>query len=502
MVLLSSFSSLQAQRIWQGDDKDGGDGLWSRNVDGTTNWLPNWWPTTTSGSNQAVFVITDELQAETANVSIATGFSALTPRLVTAKGKSVVLTMGNGSTLTTANWWQVGTGDGTGNGSASLTIRTTGTNSAEVTAGYFHIGSSNDTGGGNSLVFDGTNLVVHDYATSTTVVGRTSNNNSLVVSGGADVERYRVDHGYTGASLYGNYTSVTGPGSRLGVTTSVSIGAFADAYNNSARVSNGGVLEVNTALAIGNGTGSNDGGNYVEVSDGGVVKVDGTLGIYQSSSNAHGRNRLEVGNGGILHLGSSLQNNGLLQLHEGGSIVGQKIDGSAHNATLQVGSGGILETRGSGLDASVEVTLLSGATWRVAVEGENYAGVFDLVSTVNLESGSRYEVKIYSDGQIDQIHLDSGSLDLQGDVILALILDEYTPVEGQSWSLFTGNAGAVGGTGSFDVSGLDSSLWDMSAFNEAGNWTISAIPEPEVAAMVSALLLIMGSWVYRRKRAC
>lgn len=503
IMLLFCISSLQAQRTWLGDDKDGGDGLWTRNVDGVTNWSPNWWPTGTQSNQRAVFTITDELSAVTANVTIATNYDAVSNRLITAKGKNVTINFSNGATLNTASWWQVGTNEGIGTGSANLTIRTEGGNSAEVTAGYFHIGSSNDTGGGNSLVFEGTNLVVRDNGTSNTVVGRFSNNNSLVVSGGADVERYRVDHGYTGGdSLYGNYTSVTGSGSRLGVTTSVNIGALANAYNNSTRVSNGGLLEVNTSLAIGNSAGSNDGGNYVEISNGGVVKVEETLGIYQSSSNTHGRNRLEVGDGGTLHLGGSLLNHGLLQLHEGGSIVGQKIDGSAHNANLQVTSGGILETRGSGLDDSVETTLLSGATWRVAVEGEDYAGVFDLVSTMNLESGSRYEVKIYSDGQIDQVHLDGGELNLQGEVLLALILDGYTPVEGQSWSLFTGDVGAIGGAGAFDISGLDSSQWDLSAFNEVGNWTISAIPEPQAVAMVWALVLIMGGWVYRRKRVC
>lgn len=499
IISLSLLTSVHAQRVWQGDDKDGGDGLWSRNVDGVTNWLPNWWPTATTGQNQnALFLISGQLSASTANVSLATGFAAQTQRIGVGKGKSVVLTMANGSTLTTASWWQVGTADGTGVGSANLTIQTSGENNSEVVAGYFHIGSSNDTGGGNSLTFSGTNLSVKDSGTSLTVVGRVSNNNTLAVNGGADVERYSLAHGYAGTSLSGNSTLVTGNGSRLAITNLLQLGSFAEANQNSVRVSDHAVMEVSGSITVGNSTGSNAGGNYIEISDGGVVKSQGNLNVYHSSTNAHGRNYVRVQQGGALHLGADMLNSGLMQIESGASVVGRKIDGDPYQATVQVASGGIVEARGSGLSSSVDIEFLSGSTLRISLGEETIAGVLDLNNTINMQSGSRYEVKIYSDGQIDKINFVTGTLNLVGDVILDIVLDNYIPVIGESWSLFTGNTEALTGSG-FDLSGLDGSKWDLAQFNQDGNWTITAIPEPRATLALFFGVLVLTIFVRKQR---
>jgi hypothetical protein len=213
--------------------------------------------------------------------------------------------------------------------------------------------------------------------------------------------------------------------------------------------------------------------------------------------------------GTLLNVSSSAGLGGILQLGEQGHIllspnVSDKDGNMILSLSVPVYTGGRFEAEGSGIDASAVPHIYTGGTLAVGVNpvggSQSAPKMLTLKSTTTIDNGGLLEMSLFGNGQNDQISLAAGGKVANGagsGTVLQLVLgDEYTPHAGDSWTLFTGlTSGNV--TGKFDLSGIDSSKYDTSDFNQAGGWTITAVPEP--TGMGLLLIGAIGALAGRRR---
>lgn len=533
-TLLCSVASLSAN-VWIGTDGAGGNGGWATGTNWTVGAAPN--NVTATNQNLTEFYVDETYTTPSATVSL---FSTArrANRIHVGLGKTVTFTLGSSLEMASDSLSLFGySGLGTGTGDSSTTFQATTAN-ATITMGQFYVGS-----GGpnvlNTLVFDGGvnethRIVITDNSGDYSRVGSSGGNNELQVINGASLQRHGLDVG-AGTAWNDNRAYVRGSHSELNITARLGVGNSAHAgggdaetlYNTVSRnnyvvVEQGAGVEAAT-LAIGSaayarsnyvevkdaesklvlsggrltvGVASSLGGNTLRVSNGGSVGVFTNVeteiaGYVENSGFNDGRNRLEIESGGVFVTNQDILNSGLIQLASGGNLRAENADGSGASAAITVANSGRFEGEGGGLDTSVFTQVQNGGVFAVGLSSNAIGRSFGLSSTLDFVDGT-LELSWLDAATFDQIELLEDAA-LTGNVILDLYAVDV--MIGEEWTLFTGRTDLVSAV--FDLSGIESS-WDVSRFNEAGGWTLVAVPEPGHVAVVLCLLLL-GTLTWRKR---
>ncbi len=529
---LAACTGLNAQTTWKGGGT-GGDGEWI----GNTTWTNN----EPTSSVEARFQKDATYTSGSATISVSGAAQAKNLRI--ARGESVTLNLADTASLSgTSAINLIGAALGTGTGAASLTIAGPASGSATAAMGVFYVGGETIGVNGNSLTFTG-NITVSDPGAVSSLVGRFGNNNTLNILNGANVTRYSLDVGYANSGApqageaQGNGVVVSGTNSALTISNIFTVGGKSatytpvddsDRYNKAAQgnfikvlaggtttiVANatngigGGIaahsnfvevsdanstLVLGGALRIGDSGLTNLGGNYLKVSSGGTVKANSTINIYQYAANSgynDGANKLIIGPGGTFTAISTITNNGVVQLAATGTLNGTGI--------LNVTSGARFEAAGSGLGTTIATNINSGGTLAVGLSGAISSSALTLSSganKMNLQAGSILEMGIFGASSNDQLNIATGGvLTVASGINFKLTLEGYTPVGGETWTIFTGlTAAGLASTNATNMAGATFVLpslapglsWNTSNFNTAGNWQIAvAVPEPSACAML------------------
>lgn len=491
-TILATAPSLFAQKLWTG-----GEGVWSD---------PNKWggtaPASTSGTANIVKFTASETPA---NVEI--GGTALATAVYATFGANVTFEMQAGAILKTGSLWRIGEGSAVEDGPAHLTIKGPSTGAAQVSLTEGASNNQFSITGGSSLTLEGSGLTMNASGTSVIGGGAAENGNTLLVTNGATfinnaMRVGQITAGNTGS--HGNNVQVTG-GARVNLYSgATSIGNNVDHYSNFIVVSGANSrleVEGDASLVVGNSAATNHGGNYLKVEDGGVVAADGGISVFghTAGSTDHGSNKLTIDAGGTLtssstitvgHTTATTFADGVLELREGGTL-----DGSG---AVVVNKGARFEAAGDGLGSGILTTINAGGALAVFSDDEETPGVLVVKSRIDFAAGGKLELTLYDNGLSSTIDFLEGGL-LAGTVTLSLDLSGVTLEDGQSWRLFTGDTSLL--SAAFDLSGLDSALWDVSRFNSEGGWELRVIPEPQSVAMLLGGSVALAWASRRRKRA-
>lgn len=539
----------------------GGDGDWGA----ASNWTPGSIPG--AGDSARFFTGTDayDYPAESL-VNVDGEYTTALTNVLVGMGKSVTFNMADGSTLSTGQI-RIGTFLNGFEGTARLYVNgpSSGTATFNITSLAIHDHANND---GNIVQFSGSGLTVN--ATLNTAIGGGSNNNSLTVSDGAKFNTglIAVSHQNTAAGATGgnnNSLLVTGSGTHVTSTGTNGQGLWVGATDrgNNNRISGnsaviadgarmtisgsgsstvsmrigshqsyrsansvtvegaGSVLELvkgdnNVAIYVGsNVDASTNYNNSLTIRNGGLLRTQGTTTV-AGSNITQPMNRLTIGNGGTFQTNSTITSNGgLVQLEEGGFLLGEEFDGTAVAVEVNIGEGttregrvGRMEAAGSGLGQSVTVNINNRGVLGIGSSDASAASLLSLNSNLNFASGSQLELKIFGENAIDSIFLDStGQMAIGDDVALVLLVTGgYTLKAGDTYQVFTGDLSSISGSFSdFILPTLADGLeWDTSNFNAAGNWALSvggAIPEPSTVGLVMGGLALAGACILRRRQA-
>ncbi len=521
----------QTQNNWAGGNGEGLD--W--NLDG--NW-----------SKEAIPVdptyFAQFLSGVNAEINVADGSNTARMTLDGNTSLELILAEATGinSTFTMGGLLRVGN---TNAGAAHLTFSGPGS----IAGSTFQVGSNSSTPGGNSLTFTGGVTYTSSRNNSASVVGRLGHNNHLLIEDAAQVQIAILHIGNDGG-VANNHATITDEGTvltvddaggnrgiRLGIGTGTNytdahqknyvevkdgakvivtstggnssnliyIGTGAYSHNNYFTIEGAGsILELGkgsatgggTGITIGNTAGTSLGGNYMEVKDGGKVQSQsghtGNISIHghlQTGQN-DGANRFTIGPDGSVELGGSFSvTGGMLQLSSSGKLTAQGVN---------VSNGGRFEAAGSDLATTTGTRIQTGSTLAIGLGGATSASLLTLKSAVAMEAGSTLELGLFGDGTMSGIMLEeSGSFSISSTATIRLVLSEdYTPVAGSQWTVFTGEVGNI--TGEFNLAlatlpMLGGDLeWDLTRFNENGGWQVAVIPEPGPIALV---LLAGGMWL-------
>lgn len=365
------------------------------------------------------------------------------------------------------------------------------------------------------------NKVVVDDATLT--VNGASGNNTLLIGS----QNYTAT--YANAIHDNSITVRNGGTMTLSSGAGFTIGNAANSRANYLRVTDNGTFDITatSSTIIGNSAGTNLGGNFIQVDDGGKMKTTGTLTIYSHASadpNNEGANRLVVGNGGTFAASGLINNSGsiqldpgavftssnivnindagLLQLSSGATLEGKSLGGSDFPLTINVKSGGRFEAAGSGLASNVASTVESAGTFSLGLAEAPSASTLNLNSALTLNDGSIFEVTIFGEDAMGSMNLGaSASVLISGDAVFKLLPGDYTPVNGDSWTLFSGDIGNI--SGMFDLENAILPVLDNQDLSWALNldgsvWKIAVIPEPGTFALLG-FAGMAGLFLRRRK---
>lgn len=493
-VLCCTPSVLYGQKTWLGSDGHGGDGTWSE----AASWAPSGAPTSISGTgNRAQFALVDGATKAVSNVAI--NGTAYSNAIQVGKGKTLNLSLNNAVLNTNAFSVGVDIANETGSGAAHMHVSGSGTASViQLIVGF---ATTTETSG-NSLTISGANLTVQPQGTVTaSLVGRNGNDNLLKITDGATVNVY----GLSTSTLNGKQNNgvIVESGASLNLSSfGLNLATSVGARSNYLTVQDNAQVRVQNGHGLSIGTASSFGGNRVEVGAGSSIRLEGTTTIASfnvNGGNNDGANRLTIQSGGAFFSSGTINNDGLLQLEEGGVLAGKTLNGTQSLLTVKVRKGGRFEAEGDGLDQSVETQVEAGGVFAVGTgDARLSATVLTLQSTVTMAAGSMLEVSLFGDGTNDRIEVGGdGGIELMGVVTFKLTLGaDYVHEAGRSWTFFEGTPFI--GTGSLDTTSLDTALWDLSQFNAAGGWQIAAIPEPGALSLV-ALPAFLALYSARRR---
>lgn len=485
---------------------------WNAN-DGDWNTASNWYNDTVP-TGQALFGVSSQSPASEINVSISGTANVQSLRI--GYGKTINFNMETDAVFSrnnTGDRSDIGTNEGgeigTGVGSSHVIFNGPASGSATVYLRSFNLGGAGSADG-NTLEFNGNINLETSSASIGSAIGRYSDNNVLKLSNGVNAKLAGDTYmGWGGANTSGNQILINGSTLTINNQTSgtpqgarLRIGH--DSSNNRVLVEGSGAvlavnntLNANTTIMIGT---ANSSGSELVVRNGGTV---------QSSNGAqiNANNSLIIGANGAYLAGRTIDNFGLLQLADSGTLRGENMaNGNAANISLNVKSDGRFEVAGDGLHQTVATTIDGGATLAVGLTGNTTADVFELSSSVTLKDNSVLELTVFNSHEISSIaFLPDGFLNIEDGAILRILSAGHGFLSGDSYQLFT-NTTIDSISGSFlstiELPTLgDGQSWDLSQFNLAGGWQITVVPEPSTWAMLIGGISLAGVMIARRRRA-
>ncbi len=488
-VIAASLTPAQAQKIWRGPSGAGESGAWlASNFEGGT--IPYW--------EVARFQLTNTYSTAHTTVSIT---AAARATLQLGLGKSVRVEVGNLGSLQ-GDSVIVGSdySGSTGTGAASAIITTAaGAPPATVVFNQFVVGYRTSTAytGGHSLTLTGENLTIASLQNNlASIVGRDGDDNLMTISGGAKVSLHGLIAGRenrnNGFVVTGNNTALTVGANH--VDSRIGIGASANSRSNYGRIENGAQLTVTQGKTITIGHLDGFGGNSLEIGTGSTLTTNGATtitGYALNAGNHDGANRLLIGSGGKLTSTSTITTAGHLILEEGAEL-----DATA----ITVAAGGRMVASGNGLKENAAVTLSSGGTFALGQDSSGAPGTFILNGTLNAQTGSQMEFAFDNNHGFNSLVLEeTASLLIASNVTLVLTPTGSSPLAaGERWTLFSGAVGNI--EGDFDLSLIDTNLWDVSRLNAAGGWEVAAVPEPSSVALMILTATGALALAHRRRR--
>ncbi len=464
-LLAIALPSTSHAGYWLGADGDGGDGVWN-----TANFEAGAYPSGSTPRDSAYFDTGNDstepfLTALSSTISVNSGVTALNLNVrnyLEGTTKSVVINIGDGRTLNVGSNTRASGTLGTGGAGAvvsfpagtSLTVQGPATGTGNLRAARLYVAGHGAHNSGtefrHSMLIDGTNLsiLLDGRSSSDGVATHLINNRGDMTFRNADVVT---------AVNSQSTTKVNGSGS-----ITVQAGSTGNPYENWVTFDHSTInlhtIEAQSLFQI-----SSD--SYISATrmyekDG--VPTDKELTI--NVGNGTNWSRFEVA---------------------GDSIDPVAVFNFKKNAILAIG--------------------LSDPHTMARTEAES----FTLNQTANFLAESLIEFNIFGSDAEDADKLiigETGSLVSSGTgPQIVLKLNGYTLQAGDEWSLIdTTSAANDWLTGGFDLTGIDTNLWDLSDFNAAGNWTVrsvEAIPEPSTFALLGFTALAAAGWMKRRRSA-
>jgi len=400
------------------------------------NFNPGGLPTTaTSGTANNVQFDNEHGPLVNATVTIRSGVAAKARQLLVKNKKVATIELENNSSLT-VNDGIIGVGGGsTVQGDMSLAFIGPETGLASIT--------------GTRLYLEGDNINAG-----------TSYMKALTLSGNLNVN---LTTSYSGVSGRASITVLDG----VNITTAGGAGQFY--IRTGGKAANSNIYD-----------------NRISILGGSVA-----ANLFVVSSSVSG----SVGSG-LLQMGSAAQ------ITRGAGAAGLEVE---------VRNGGRFEAAGAGLSSEALIDVQGGGTLAVGVTDQvtglrGGAEIFTLSADATFAANSYVEFSLFGSGAEGADHIvigETGSFknpDAGAGAQLVLKLNGgFAPAYGESWSLFTVDENSAGITGDFNFSQIDQNLWDLSNFNEAGNWTVMAIPEPSALGLL-AVAGAIGVALARRKK--
>ena len=502
--------------------------LWDAD-DGDWNVAENWEFDAVPGEGDDVRFESIPEQSDTITVDFSGSHNI--ERMRYSTGKHVTMNMADGSSLDINSRIDASNYSGSVIGPAGLTIIGPETGSATFVSRSFSSGR-NESDVSTETVFSGPNLSVK-FETSFSTVGRAGDNNSLIVENGAVLQStesiwlsdarhatYGQNNAMivrgagsaleqTGSSatffiiasrpaeahLSGNHllvedggrATITGDDPETEARIGIGLGGSGEwRTDNFIRVTGGeSSLELlgNTHLQIGRGQ-STQRDNYVMVDNGGTITSEGLISVRRG-------NNLIIGEDGTLHSTDEInvERASTFSLNETGQLTGSVVVNLESNTAEEPAR---FEAAGGGIASGVEVNLDPNSVLAVGASDATEASVLTLDSTVNMagdslgEDTSQLELTLFGDNAMDSIEFDGGILNLASPplpgldaVELVVLLGEgYQPATGDTFQAFTGNVNITNEFTAILLPELEDDLeWDLSAFNSAGDWTLSVVGE-------------------------
>jgi len=319
-------------------------------------------------------------------------------------------------------------------------------------------------------------------------------NGGYVLSGGDAI---------VGSGLSGEGTvTVSGSGSTWWNSTGLTIGQWG---SGAMTISNGGHVRNNTGIIASN----NDSSGNVTVTGEGSIWTNNNdliLGGWGTTSATTGEGTLTISDGGTVIVGGTTSIHGFsnpsaINLLAGGTLQTQSLLGSSR---LNWAGGNLMFTGTSGAVSTIPEDGTLGGTGTYTSNITNFGTVSPGFSTGTLtidadldnQGSILFEIADLLDHDVLVV---TGTAELDG--ILSLVLDGYSPEEGDSFALL--DFGTLVDDGySFDFSEAELSAglsWDTGSFNDDGS--ISVIPEPAQSVLLLGALALGGIIIRRSLRA-